>query len=424
MTQDAMLRDEQAICAAEPATAGASMTPWRLLHVEADVVEAMKLKLALHDRLPIDSQIQHVATIQVALQSLAEQPFDAVLVGYSFNDATSDEPLRTLIQNPNGTPVVVLSLETHSDAMLRAGRLGVRDFLSKEKLTGEGLATLLRPIIIAEGGDAESALNESRKAGRYDVFAPAVVLPVLADGRPGAETPASVVNMSRLGVGVLVERDPQSIPDLCVVGVEGQDGAYRYATVAWRHRRLALPAVHLGGIFVAGGDDPLDARHLAPRLDAHGLRYAAPMDPQLLRAWATRGVLRSRVVDRVKSCAVCYSLLTFRDGCPKCGSFDTERTPLVHHFACAHVGPLTEFGVGELVCPKCQSDKLVVGADFEYLDGPRQCRECSWSDAELTLIAECMSCGQRADARDAVERDVIAYHVNRLDPLDFLQNDR
>ena len=47
---------------------------------------------------------------------------------------------------------------------------------------------------------------------------------------------------------------------------------------------------------------------------------------------------------------------------------------MIHHFACAHVGPLREFeGAEGLTCPKCLTKKLVVGADYEFLDGVHLC---------------------------------------------------
>lgn len=406
------------------AVASSSMQPWRLLHVEADVIEAMKVKLALRGCLPVDSQIFHVESVAAAVEFLADRDVDAVLAAHAFDDPQDDQPLSELIQTCGTAPVVVLSRDSHTDAVLRAGRLGAREFLPKERVTGDGLAALLKPLIVPADHHDLVARDERRKAGRYTLCVPAVVVPVMPDGSPGPETPGSTVTISRIGIGVLVEQDPQSIPDLCVVGIEGPDGRYRYRTVEWRHRRLAVPAVKLGGRFVTGDEDPLDARHLTPRFDPRRLRYAAAMDAHLLKAWTARGVLRSRTVDRVKSCSACYSLLSYRDGCPECGSFDTERTPLIHHFACAHVAPAAEFGAGDLACPKCRSSRLVVGADFEYLDGPRRCRECSWSDSQLALITECMGCGKRAVADEAVEKDVIAYHVDRLDPLDFVQDAR
>ena len=264
-------------------------------------------------------------------------------------------------------------------------------------------------------------MRNGGKAPRYDAATAAVIFPILADGRPGPEFPASLVNLSQIGIGVLAQVDSESVPSLCVVGIEDKHGVYRYATVEWRHRRLVLPALHLGGRFVTGEEDPFREAQLKPRFDTHRMRFQPAMDSSFLQEWLARGVLRVQVVDRVKSCASCQSLVSCRDGCPQCGSFDTQPSQLIHHFACAYVAPTVEFGGDDLTCPKCQAKKLVVGADFEYLPGPHCCRECDWTDTAPALITECMHCGKRFAGDQAIEREVLAYHVNRLDPLALIE---
>ena len=77
-----------------------------------------------------------------------------------------------------------------------------------------------------------------------------------------------------------------------------------------------------------------------------------------------------------------------------------------------------EFDQGdELVCPKCRQRKLVIGADFEYLSGPYQCLDCNWSDTQLELVGQCQACELRFPIQQAVEEELIGYHVHRLDPL-------
>ncbi len=44
---------------------------------------------------------------------------------------------------------------------------------------------------------------------------------------------------------------------------------------------------------------------------------------------------------------------------------------MIHHFACANVDFVDRFDQGnEIVCPKCRGRKMIIGADYEYLDGP------------------------------------------------------
>ncbi len=105
--------------AAHPPPAG-----WRLLHVEDDSVEALKVKLALRYELPLGSTLDHVYSLDDACQRLQSASYDAVVVSHCFADSDGDEPLRRLIQNPDGTPVVILSGDSQARAALAAGRCG------------------------------------------------------------------------------------------------------------------------------------------------------------------------------------------------------------------------------------------------------------------------------------------------------------
>ena len=104
------------------------------------------------------------------------------------------------------------------------------------------------------------------------------------------------------------------------------------------------------------------------------------------------------------------------------GSSRTDAIQLIHHFACAHVAPAFDYeSSGQLVCPKCRARDLIVGTDFEHLNGPHQCLECEWSDVDVALIGECLKCGQRFPGKEAHEQYVVQYHVDRLDPLALIQ---
>ena len=94
---------------------------------------------------------------------------------------------------------------------------------------------------------------------------------------------------------------------------------------------------------------------------------------------------------------------------------------LIHHFACAHVGPICDFETSEgLVCPKCRRRRLVVGSDFEYQAGASRCLDCHWSGSELEQVGQCLRCAFRFAGRQAQSLEMIGYHVHRLDPLAFI----
>ena len=136
------------------------------------------------------------------------------------------------------------------------------------------------------------------------------------------------------------------------------------------------------------------------------------------KQWADLEVLRPRLLDRVLSCPMCSGVVSFRHGCPDCGSARTTTARMIHHFACAHVGRIADFQRGEeLSCPKCLTNGLIVGADFEFFDGVSNCLECDWTDTQLATIGSCLACNLRLPIELAQQQDLVAYDVDRLDPL-------
>jgi len=393
----------------------AAQSAWHLLHIEPDDVDALKLKLTLRDELPAGSAIDHVASWTAGVELLHERVYDAIVLGLPETTSGDMDQLQHFTADLDNTPVIVLAGDQDLRSAVTAGRSGASSFLLKSKLTAVQLCGALRQAL--EHPTYEGELPERRKEPRYALETAAVIFPIEADGRPGREIAATTVDISLTGIVVLAQQDSDLVPDICLVGVECPDGVYRYATVEWRQRRLALPAIRFGGRFLRRADDPLHVSRLRPRFDAQRLGYQTALSITALQAWVARGVLRPQLIDRVKVCPQCEALPTFREGCPLCGSALTETLPVIHHFACAHVAPAPEFEGESLSCPKCRTQKLVVGADFEYLSGPRSCRECDWSDAALALIGECLGCGHRFAGKEAHEKEVLEYHVERLDPL-------
>ena len=266
-----------------------------------------------------------------------------MLASPSLTNSHDFESLQELIADNHDTPVLILSADESPAAAMRAGRCGASAFMYKSNLTGEILNEALRKAISGSGESKDRGITDRRKEPRVAVERPAIVYPIQAEGNPGREIAAVTVNVSPGGIGLLAREDAERVPDICLVGVECRDGVYRYATVQWRQRRLALPAIHFGGRFLRRADDPFHETNLTPRFDPNELRYRPSMNSVALGEWATRGVLHPQHVDRVKVCPHCEALLTFRDGCPQCGSPKTEESQLIHHFACAHVAPSTDF---------------------------------------------------------------------------------
>jgi hypothetical protein len=161
---------------------------------------------------------------------------------------------------------------------------------------------------------------------------------------------------------------------------------------------------------------------LVPTLDVTAMEFRLGFPDEVLRPWAEIGVLQPFLVDRLQVCPKCYGLPTFRLGCRHCGSARVGSETFLHHYACAYVGLTSAFEAQEeLVCPKCRTRRLVVGADYEFLTGPYRCSDCHWSDGELEHVAECLRCRFRFPGHQAHELELRGYRAVRLDVLALAQ---
>ena len=63
---------------------------------------------------------------------------------------------------------------------------------------------------------------------------------------------------------------------------------------------------------------------------------------------------------------------------------------------------------------------MIIGADYEYLDGPNMCYDCGQANLEKIQIGHCLSCEHRFPMTMAHEMEIIGYRVSRLDILVFI----
>ena len=149
----------------------------------------------------------------------------------------------------------------------------------------------------------------------------------------------------------------------------------------------------------------------APTLDLSQLKFVPALPARQIESARQRGELSEVLLDRVWVCPQCRSLPSFRPACPCCGSAGVDRDRTLHHFACAFVGPTSEFRLTEdgLSCPKCCAQRLMVGTDCEFLEGPWRCSDCDWSAAELEIVGHCLKCGFRFPAQQAALEDVVGH---------------
>ncbi|WP_144057356.1 hypothetical protein [Novipirellula maiorica] len=261
--------------------------------------------------------------------------------------------------------------------------------------------------------------DEPRYALTRGVFA----IPILHDRSPdvGHSAEGVTIEISRTSVTFELATRPRPATSTWLLGIESEKGELGFTTVVSRSVTQAGLGLLISAAIVAPDDDPLSDDNLTPTLDPKDLTFHTKLPFAVLNKWVSLGVLQTRLLDRILVCRRCGSLPTFRRGCRNCGSVEVESQRMIHHFACAHVDHVACFDhATELACPKCLAKKLVVGADFEYLDGPLQCLECQWSDTELMTIARCGSCGDECALDQTVEKEMVQYCVNRLELLDLV----
>lgn len=130
--------------------------------------------------------------------------------------------------------------------------------------------------------------------------------------------------------------------------------------------------------------------------------------------WDNDPSVKKIALDKIIVCPECEAIPTFREGCGACGSAWTEQEVLIHHYACAHVGPEQEFRTADgMVCPKCRLRDMVAGADFEQIKGCLRCTDCDAIFAQHKLIGHCLSCQHRFDAADGKAVSLYGYRVGR-----------
>lgn len=262
--------------------------------------------------------------------------------------------------------------------------------------------------------------DDRRRDPRYLITRPVLAVPVLPNGLPDERHVFEGFSINLSAGGILWESrlsDPPSSQRL-VVGLDVADGAWRFATVEIRRADPIAGGLRVAACCAAPGRDIFRPRNLLPAIDPETQQFTTGLPEETLQSWARLGILRPEIVDYVLVCPECKAVPTFRYGCAACGSLRVSQVKLIHHYACAHVGELSEFqNKDELSCPKCHSPALVVSRDFEHLPGPYRCQDCSAVDHELAAVGRCRKCELLFPLSQCPEIALVGYHVERLDPL-------
>jgi hypothetical protein len=266
--------------------------------------------------------------------------------------------------------------------------------------------------------------TEARHCPRYDYRQPLLVIPVLPDGTPDEvqRRPGQVLDLSVEGMGFVLDSPAELRTMSLVVVLHQADGTSGCLGVQVCHSRsLKEGRLRVGAQFGGPAHELLAPDKLVPSLEIGSSEFRLGHSQAVLDQWVQIGMLQTFVWDRVMLCPRCASPPTFRHGCPNCGSARLGNDQLIHHYACAHVGPVDEFETpGQLICPKCRTPNLIIGSDFEYTTGPHCCSDCSWITSEPELVGHCSRCGLRFPGHQAHEKELIGYRAHRLDPLALL----
>lgn len=266
--------------------------------------------------------------------------------------------------------------------------------------------------------------DNQRTTTRYELSIPAVLYPVLATGEIDvpSPTPAVLADASTGGLKLWVEAPRPQTGREMLVGIETANGQLAYYGVrivgtAYNSNRL----FEINAAFEGTLSDMLQQDIIFPQLDRTDMKYRLPAPEPVLKSLCAAGAANWVALDHVSLCPDCRAIPTVRNGCGMCLSSHVKAQKMIHHYACANVDFVEKFEFdNEIACQKCRCRNMIVGADFEYLDGPNRCMDCGQANLELIQIGHCLCCGNRFSMENARVEELIGYRVSRLDILDVI----
>ncbi len=272
----------------------------------------------------------------------------------------------------------------------------------------------------------ETPEQNLRHGVRYELTLPAICYPVSVSNEVdrSASITAIVANVSSSGL-MLVTDAAQPYPGLdLVVGVERNQGQFEFCAgtvLASKRNSRGLIEIHLqfGGYM----NELLLSEMIFPVLDRTRMQFGLPFSERTLASLCKLGAMAAETLDVVVVCPHCQALPTLRDGCSLCLSSNVTTSKMIHHFACANVDFLEKFETpAGLCCQKCRTRNLIIGSDYEYLEGPQTCQDCGKSHLETIQIGHCLNCEHRFPLATAKRMEIVGYRVNRLDTLALIDS--
>lgn len=207
-----------------------------------------------------------------------------------------------------------------------------------------------------------------------------------------------------------------------IIGFEIRPGEYAFASgIVASTRQTSDTAFETGIVFRGYMHEVLSCDQIFPLLDRDDMKFRLPYPETVLASLCKIGAATTVPLDSVTLCPNCQGIPTFRTGCNLCLSSNVKASKMIHHFACAHVDFVENFEQdNELCCQKCRTRRMLVGSDYEYLDGPNVCYDCGQTSLEKIQIGHCLSCEHRFPVEMAYSMEIVGYSVKRLDVLLFI----
>lgn len=394
-------------------------------------------------------KIETADNIEMATSLIRESRgrIDAVVTEQGVIEREGIDRLEELRVELDTTPILMLMMDRSDSAAINFTDLGVDDCLiaalssppvieravrlsiARELCVRSQLIEAVRDLDIADRRAAPRDDSDRRETSRYLVTRPVMAIPVLPNGAPdkGAICEAFTVDISTTGVAFQVS-SKQTLPNRhWVLGIESMSEDHRqdfhFANVEIKNVKYLSTGIRMGSRFRHEDDDLLRRENRLPSLKPKNHRMAADLPTHILDEWTSLGVLRPRLIGRIKSCPECKAVACLGDGCRQCGSLRVEFRELIHHFACAYIGDRDEFENDQgISCPKCMARSLVAGVDFEIIPAHYNCVDCRFESNELEQVCSCLQCHLRFPLRMAADEEVYGYDVDRLDVLAFLSS--
>jgi len=129
---------------------------------------------------------------------------------------------------------------------------------------------------------------------------------------------------------------------------------------------------------------------------------------------ATRMCLERKFYDRIHLCPQCSHYgINFREVSPKTKSPDISRVEMLHHFKCGNVAPVKDFLSGlDYVCPKCSTQLLHIGTDYERLGGMYVDNTTGETFSEPETDCVCLACGFVTHPEHLIQRNIHSYTIS------------